>query len=132
MRDYNTSNKKSFIVIHDGLLSEISEAFIKLTGYSINELMGKSYLEVTNLLKFSRRSEFEHINKDFIYSKELDKITFKTQDEKVIRINKNILNNIELWNQLSEIQKQESINGLKENQDILDIIKMFNEAISQL
>jgi len=66
MRDYNTSNKKSFIVIHDGLLSEISEAFIKLTGYSINELMGKSYLEVTNLLKFSRRSEFEHINKDFI------------------------------------------------------------------
>ena len=62
MIDNNANNKKSFIVIRDGIIVEVSDGFTSLTGYSINELVGKSYLEVSQILKFNPQKKFECIN----------------------------------------------------------------------
>lgn len=65
MRNNNIKNKKTFIVIRNGVIEELSEGFINLTGYSASELVGRSYLEVSHILKFSPEKEFQYINDKF-------------------------------------------------------------------
>ena len=65
MRHNFIKNKKSFIVISDEIIVKISEGFIKLTGYSTSELKGKSYLEVSHLLKFNIDKELKYMNDNF-------------------------------------------------------------------
>jgi len=62
MIDNNTNNKKSFIVIRNGIIVEVSEGFTSLTGYSTDEFVEKSYLEVSQMLKFNPQKKFECIN----------------------------------------------------------------------
>ena len=65
MWDNNTRNKKSFIIIRYGIVVELSEEFTNLTGYSTSELIGKSYLEVSNMLKFNPENKSQHMKDNF-------------------------------------------------------------------
>jgi len=73
---YNsTNNKKSFIVIRDGIIIEASGGFTSLTGYPAGELIRKSYLEVSQMLKFNPRKKIEGKNDNdniYLFTKSLE------------------------------------------------------------
>ena len=127
MRDNNTNNKKSFIVIRDGVIVEVSEGFASLTGYSTDELVGKSYLEVSQMLKFNPQKKFEGINdnsniylftkllepREVIISLEIDKnrndiIYFFDEKE-----NSRLENDVLMTNDITEIMESKSIEEQK-------------------
>ena len=62
MIDNSTKNKKSFIVILDGIIVEVSEGFTNLTDYSAGDLIGKSYFDVSQILKFNPQNKSESMN----------------------------------------------------------------------
>jgi signal transduction histidine kinase len=65
MLNNSTKSKKTFIVIHDGKIIKVSQGFSNLTDYSIDELVGKSYTEISQMLKFNLHSIFECTNDNF-------------------------------------------------------------------
>ena len=65
MIDNDIKNKKSFVVIRDGIIVQASEGFTSLTGYQTGELIRKSYLEVSQMLKFNPQKKFECMNDNF-------------------------------------------------------------------
>ena len=62
MLDSSTKNKKSFITICDEKIIEVSEGFTNLTGYLIDALAGKSYIVISQMLKFNLQNIFKYIN----------------------------------------------------------------------
>lgn len=65
MLDDITKNKESFIVISNEIIVKVSEGFIGLTGYSTDELLGKSYIEISRVLRFNHLNKPECTNKNF-------------------------------------------------------------------
>jgi PAS domain S-box-containing protein len=60
--DYNAKSREPFIATYDGLVHEVNEEFLYLTGYSLNELIGKSFLAVSQMLKVSLQVLLKNTN----------------------------------------------------------------------
>lgn len=53
--------EKPFLLSKNNIIIEINDECTKFTGYSKNELIGKSFMEVLNMLRISSHVDFEKI-----------------------------------------------------------------------
>jgi PAS domain S-box-containing protein len=86
----------SFLVVRDEKVEEISESFLRMTMYSVEDFVNKNIIEIFKILRFGPSFSFDKLNEDdeyFLFNKELEVIfvNVKLQDH----INKRIYTFIE-------------------------------------
>lgn len=73
MKNINKRNVKPFIIFKDNAAVEVNNKFERLTGYLGNEIIGKSILEMSNILKTVSQINFDNIEDNtncFIFTKQ--------------------------------------------------------------
>lgn len=98
------SDEKSFLYSKNNIVTEVNNDFINLTGYSYNELIGKSLIEISNMMRIDSQINLENIESEYscyMFTKEYDpkEITIsckrsKCQNEKRYFINEKSNSNI--------------------------------------
>jgi len=71
------SDEKSFLYSKNKIVTEVNNDFINLTGYSNNELIGKSLTEISIMLKIDSQVHLENIESEYscyMFTKEYDPI----------------------------------------------------------
>lgn len=78
MKLYNSFDfigEQSYIMVDNGIATEISKLFIEMTKYSEEELLNKNIKELFNILKIGPNADLEDIDDEkdyFLFTKSLD------------------------------------------------------------
>ena len=78
MKFYNSLdyiNGKSYIVLNNEIVSEISQSFVEMTEYSMEELLSKSINELFSILRIGPNVEIKNVDEEkeyFLFTKSLD------------------------------------------------------------
>ena len=70
-------NEEPFLYSKNNIVNEVNDEFINLTGYSNNELIGKSLTEISNMLRIDSQVYLENIENEhsgYLFTKEYEPI----------------------------------------------------------
>ncbi|MGV8980179.1 ATP-binding protein [Clostridium sp.] len=73
--DFNNKMIEPYLYSCDSIITDVNKGFIELTGYSMDELLGKSLKEIGDMLRISSQILFDNINSNytgFVFTKGLE------------------------------------------------------------
>ncbi|MBU3191599.1 PAS domain-containing protein [Clostridium bowmanii] len=73
--EFNSTIIEPYLYSRDSIITDVNKEFIEFTGYALGELIGKSLIEIGDMLKISSQILLDNINSDytgFIFTKFLE------------------------------------------------------------